>query len=92
MIRHDDGMSYARAISTYADAAMRAARFDWTDDDATCYGEIPALAGVYAIGTTREECEQELREVLEDWIVLGISLHHDLPGIDGVSLPTPSRA
>ena len=29
---------------------------------------------------------QELQEVLEDWILLGVSLNHDFPVVDGIEL------
>ena len=31
-------------------------------------------------------CREELREVLEEWIVLGLKMGHMLPEIDGVTL------
>ncbi|HKS90791.1 MAG TPA: hypothetical protein VJQ83_02595, partial [Tepidiformaceae bacterium] len=62
-------MGFAPVISTYIDAALRSARFESIDDGTTVYGEIPALPGVYATGSTREDCEEELREVLEEWIL-----------------------
>ena len=31
-------------------------------------------------------CREELQEVLEGWIVLGLRLGHTLPGVDGITL------
>jgi hypothetical protein len=31
-----------------------------------------------------EACREELKEVLEGWIVLGLSLGHELPEVDGL--------
>ncbi len=36
------------------------------------FGEIPGLKGVWADGNTLEDCRKELREVLEDWILLKV--------------------
>lgn len=40
--------------------------------DGSYFGEIPGLRGVWASAKTLEECRVELREVLEDWLVLKI--------------------
>jgi predicted RNase H-like HicB family nuclease len=45
--------------------------------------KIPLLPGVWASAATLEECGEELRQVLEDWIALGLSMHHDIPPVDG---------
>lgn len=65
---------------------MARARYELLADSGEFYGEIPGLDGVYATGTTLEGCREQLAEVLEDWVALGISLHHRLPPIDGVEL------
>jgi len=41
---------------------------------------------VYANAPTLEECREELREVLEGWIVLGLRLGHKLPKMGKVKL------
>jgi len=56
--------------------------------DQTFYGEIPGLQGVLANASTLEACRDQLQEVLEGWIVLGLRLGHRLPEIDGVNLQT----
>jgi hypothetical protein len=33
-----------------------------------------------------EACREELQEVLEDWLLLGKSLKHELPVMDGFAL------
>jgi predicted RNase H-like HicB family nuclease len=64
---------------------MRCARYEILEDD-TFYGEIPGFQGVFANDTTLENCREQLREVLEGWIVLGLRLGHPLPIVDGISL------
>ena len=71
----------------YIDTAMSMATYKvYDDDDGSCYGEIPGLQGVWANADTLTECQEELREVLEDWIALGIVLGHDIPDIRAIGL------
>ena len=55
-------------------------------DDKTFYGSILGFEGVWANEATPEACREQLQEVIEDWILLGVSLNHDLPVVDGVEL------
>jgi predicted RNase H-like HicB family nuclease len=72
-------------LTEYIQAAMRRARYEILEDG-TYYGESPDCRGVYACAPTLEECREQLREVLEDWIVLGLRLGHALPVIQNISL------
>jgi len=65
---------------------MSHARYEILADDGTFYGEIPGLGGVYANADTLEACREELEEVLEEWLLLGISRHDPLPVVDGIEL------
>jgi predicted RNase H-like HicB family nuclease len=73
-------------LTEYLQAAMRHAKYEILEDDGTFYGSIPECQGVWANAPTLEECREELREVLEGWVLLGIAHGHDLPVIDGISL------
>lgn len=73
-------------LTSYVRAAMRRARYEILQDDGTYYGEIPGFPGVYANADTLEACQEELEEVLQEWIMLGISRNHDLPVVDGITL------
>ena len=55
-------------------------------DDGTFAGRVPAGPGTVALGTTLRTCEDELRSVLEDWILVGLKLRHPLPVIGGIDL------
>ncbi len=44
------------------------------------YGEIPELQGVWANADTLNACQAELQEFLEEWLLLGLHLHHSIPG------------
>lgn len=60
-------------LTDYIVTAMSRAAFELLPDDGRWYGEIPGFTGVWANAGTREECCRELREVLEDWILLRVS-------------------
>ena len=72
-------------LTEYIQAALQRADYEKLDDG-TYYGEIPGLQGVLANARTLEECRIQLREVLEDWILLGLRLGHTLPVLDGIDL------
>jgi predicted RNase H-like HicB family nuclease len=70
----------------YVRVAMQHATYKQLPDSGTYYGEISGLQGVWANASTREECEHELNEVLQEWIVFRIASHLDVPPIDGMEL------
>ena len=70
-------------LTSYIHAAMRRARYEIVEDDASFYGEIPAIPGVWASATTLEACREELESVLEGWLLLSIADHSAIPEIDG---------
>jgi len=49
--------------------------------DGTVYGEIPGFQSMYANADTHEACRNELREVLEGWIVLNLHLVFSQRGV-----------
>ena len=73
-------------LTEYIRAAMHRAKYEILPDDGTFYGEIPGFQGVYANAATLEDCREQLQEVLEGWIVLGLRLGHSLPVVDGIEL------
>ncbi len=73
-------------LTEYIAAAMRKAKYEVLPDDNTFYGYIPGFDGVYANAEDLETCRSELKEVLEEWIMLGISRHLPLPVVDGIRL------
>ncbi|MBP7997982.1 MAG: type II toxin-antitoxin system HicB family antitoxin [Chloroflexi bacterium] len=72
-------------LTDYIFAAMRHAHYEILEDE-TYYGEIPGLQGVYANADSLEECRDELQDVLEGWIILGLRLGHELPEVDGIQI------
>lgn len=47
--------------------------------DKTHFGSIAGLKGVWASARTREACQKELQEVLEEWLVLKIKSEKSAP-------------
>jgi predicted RNase H-like HicB family nuclease len=63
---------------------MRQAQYEILEDDGSFYGHIPATPGVWAKAKSLEACREELQEVLEDWLALGLRLGHAIPEIEGI--------
>ena len=73
-------------LTAYIHAALRKAQYEILPDGEGYFGTIEGLQGVWAQANTLEACREELREVLEEWIVLGLKTDHPLPAIDGITL------
>ena len=73
-------------------AALHKARYEILADDGSYYGEIPGFEGVYANATTLEACRDELRDVLEEWILFRVSRNLSLPVVDGRELTIRATA
>ena len=78
-------------LTKYIQAAMHKASYEILSDS-TFYGEIHGFQGVYANADTLEKCREELQEVLEGWIVLGLRLGHTLPIVDGIEITIQKEA
>ena len=72
-------------LNEYMDHAMRHAQYELLDDG-TYFADIPEFEGLWASGLNQEECAYELRETLEEWILLNIADHTPLPAVDGITL------
>jgi predicted RNase H-like HicB family nuclease len=76
----------ARYILTdYVQRALSQAVYKKLDDN-TYAGRIPCCVGVVAFGPTLRACQQELRSTLEDWVLVGLKLHHPLPVLEDIDL------
>ena len=73
-------------LTDYMKAALKRAKYEILEDDGTFYGEIPDLPGVWANAKTLEECRDQLEEVVEDWILLGVRFGDPIPILDGIDL------
>jgi predicted RNase H-like HicB family nuclease len=72
-------------LTDYIKAALRRAHYEILTDDGSFYGEIEGFQGVFANADTLEACRDELEDVLEEWILLRVSRHLELPIVDGLS-------
>jgi predicted RNase H-like HicB family nuclease len=72
-------------LTDYLDAALAEAEYDKLDDG-TFAARIPSCPGVLAFGSTLRSCENQLHSVLEDWLLLGLKLGHQLPVLSGIDL------
>ncbi|CAN5326133.1 hypothetical protein BH10ACI1_BH10ACI1_10420 [soil metagenome] len=70
-------------LSEYINRALAEAGYDKLEDG-TFAGRIPACVGVLAFGETLRECEDELRSTLDDRILVGLKLSHNLPVIGDI--------
>ncbi len=70
-------------IRDYIDAAMRKASYEHIADERIYFGKIPGFKGLWASGKTKCVCETELRERLDEWIVLGLRMNMSLPTVGG---------
>ena len=73
-------------LTDYIAIAMRHAHYELLPDGEGFYGHIPELPGVWANADTLEDTREELREALEGWIALALTLHNPIPAIDGVEV------
>ena len=73
-------------LTAYINAALRKAHYEILPEGEGYFGTIEGLQGVWAQADTLEACREELREILEEWIVLGLKMGHPLPSIDGITL------
>jgi predicted RNase H-like HicB family nuclease len=74
-------------LSDYLERALAQAEYDKLEDG-TFFGKIPSCKGVVAFGATLRECETELHSTLEDWVLVGLKLGHELPLLGNMNLNT----
>lgn len=55
-------------------------------DNGTWFAEIPGFEGVWANADNVEKCRHELKEVLEEWLVLKIRDKDPIPKIEGAEI------
>ncbi len=72
-------------FNEYIEKAMQHAYYEQLEEG-TYFGRIPGFKGVWANQPTQQECREELREVLEGWILLNMADHTPLPTVDGMTL------
>lgn len=73
-------------LTAYIHAALKRTRCERLPEDGRYFCDIPDLPGVWADGPTEADALAELRDVLEGWIALGLSLRHPFPILDGIDI------
>jgi predicted RNase H-like HicB family nuclease len=76
-------------LTAYIRAAMQRAHYELLEENEGYFGSIPDCPGVWANAETLEACREELQDVLEGWIILGLRTGDPLPVIDGINLTPP---
>jgi predicted RNase H-like HicB family nuclease len=69
----------------YINKAMTKAVYEKLENG-TYSGKIPQCPGVVAFGETLYQCQEELRSVLEGWLIVKIRHGDRLPVIGGINL------
>jgi predicted RNase H-like HicB family nuclease len=73
-------------FTKYVEAAMSKANYEIMEDG-EFFGEIPGFQGVFGSGSSLTACQDQLRSVLEGWLILGLwDNDPDLPVVDRMSL------
>lgn len=72
-------------LTDYIREAMRLAHYELMENG-RFFATIPGLKGLWAEDATLEACREELQSTLEDWLMLGIRLGHELPVVAGIDL------
>jgi len=67
-------------ISDFIKSSLKRAKYEKLKDG-TYYGEIKGLRGLWANAKTLKKCKEEMKEVLEDWLVIKIQHGDSVPGL-----------
>ena len=68
-------------LTEFVDKKLRKARYKILKDG-TYFGEVADIRGVWANARNLEDCRKELREVLEDWLVLKVRDREKITGFE----------
>jgi len=72
----------------YIQEALGKARYELIDDEEPYYGEVPELPGIWATGRNLEECRENLREVIEGWLMIRLQKGLSIPALGSRRLST----
>ncbi len=74
-------------FTQYVDSVMaQRAEYELMKGKQRYFGSIRGFKGVWAQGKTLAKCEQQLREVLEEWLLLKIRKQQFVPTIERYDL------
>lgn len=73
-------------LTEYINEALNRAKYEIIEDEEPYYGEVDGLRGVWATGKTLEGCRNNLREVIEGWILISIKRDLEIPKLGDVEI------
>ncbi len=68
-------------LSEFIDKQLKKARYK-TLKDGTYFGAVPGVTGVWSNAKHLRDCRKELREVLEEWLLLKVRNREKISGFD----------
>jgi predicted RNase H-like HicB family nuclease len=68
-------------LSKFIEKKLKKAEYKLLKDK-TYFGEIPGIKGVWANAKNLEDCRYELRDVLEEWVLLKVHDGDRVPGLE----------
>jgi predicted RNase H-like HicB family nuclease len=72
-------------LTEYIQKALEKAQYKKLENG-TWFAEIPEFEGVWANADNVEKCRHELKEVLEEWLILKIRDQDTIPKIEGAEI------
>ncbi len=73
-------------LAEYISKAIEKAEYKKVEEDNAWFASVPGFEGAWGHGSTIEECRKDLMEVVEEWLLIKIQNHEDLPRVKGIEL------
>lgn len=67
-------------ISVYIEKKLKQAKYKLLKNG-SYFGEVPGLRGVWANAFNLEVCRHELKEVIEEWLLISVRNKENIPGL-----------
>lgn len=74
------------SINEYIHEAAKLARYEWCDDVKQWAAMLDELSFCWAQADTLEETRDQLLEVIEGWIIVGLQHDDEIPVINGMCI------
>ena len=66
-------------LTQYLKNKLKSIKFERIENG-TYVATIPGARGVWANAKTKKDCKKEIAEVLEEWVLLKVRDHENIPG------------
>ncbi|QFR39456.1 type II toxin-antitoxin system HicB family antitoxin [Candidatus Gracilibacteria bacterium 28_42_T64] len=73
-------------LTEFIEGAMKKSKYEILEGGEGFYGEIEGFSGVWAESDTLEGCRSELKEVLEEWILIKVRKHTFIPKVESYDI------